>query len=154
MKKFILILMSLALTAVACNQAQLEPPTNFKSGTVKLADKTLSVEIAETEALRAQGLSNRVSMPEDHGMLFIFQIPGKHTFWMKDTNFPLDFIWIKDGKITEITPNAKTEPGIADDKLTRYTPQNDVDSVLEVNGGWTGRNQLRVGDSVVALNSD
>lgn len=55
---------------------------------------TLSVEIADTDLLREQGLSGRDPLPPQTGMLFVFDIPGKYGFWMKEMKFTLDIVWI------------------------------------------------------------
>lgn len=50
---------------------------------------TLTVEIADTPALRQKGLSNRATLAANHGMLFLLPQPRKICMWMKDTNIPL-----------------------------------------------------------------
>ncbi|MBS3902925.1 MAG: DUF192 domain-containing protein, partial [Anaplasmataceae bacterium] len=56
-------------------------PSDFK--TLVINDRVFKVEIAETMADRARGLSWRESLREDEGMLFIFPIAGKYSFWMR-----------------------------------------------------------------------
>lgn len=109
------------------------------------------VEIADTEQSRSQGLSGRKSLAENSGVLFVFPSPGIYEFWMKDMNFPLDFIWIKNGKIVEITENV-LPPAQTEGKPGVIRPFFSVDRVLEVNAGFVSKNNLKVGDTVV-LNS-
>ncbi len=54
----------------------------------------LSLEKANTETARAQGLSGRSSMPTSHGMLFVFDSIGRQCIWMKDMHFNLDIAWL------------------------------------------------------------
>lgn len=56
------------------------------------------VEIADNDAKRARGLSGRDEIGSD-GMLFVFDEPAPQCFWMKDTRFPLDLIFISEGRV-------------------------------------------------------
>lgn len=114
-----------------------------------VGDVRVNVEIAETPTARQQGLSNRASLDQNSGMLFIFDEQSVQTFWMKNTLISLDFIWIRDGKVVDITEYVPTEPGVSDDLLKRYSPKEAVDWVLEVNAGWVDRNEVEIGDLVV-----
>jgi uncharacterized membrane protein (UPF0127 family) len=61
---------------------------------VIIAGVRLSVEVADTPAERGRGLSGREMLPENSGMLFVFDTPGRYGFWMYGMKFPLDIIWI------------------------------------------------------------
>jgi uncharacterized protein len=117
---------------------------------VQINDTSIIVEIADTDKTRERGLSGREELPENTGMLFDFKdmrfIP---VFWMKDMNFPLDMIWIKDGKIVQITRDVPApDPETPDSALPKYSPNQIVDYVLEVNAGFSERNNINVGDEV------
>ncbi len=104
---------------------------------------TIDVEIANTEARRAQGLSNRTNLPDQSGMLFIFPQPGRHSFWMKGMNFPLDFIWVRDGQVIQLSTYVPaTQPPVT------LTPDRPVDQVLEVAAGFIDKYGIKVGDEV------
>lgn len=47
---------------------------------IEIAGKQYNVEIAETEGQRERGLQGRNSLPEDEGMLFIFEDEGTLEF--------------------------------------------------------------------------
>ena len=55
------------------------------------------VKLATTTAAIEKGLSDRLSLNPDSGMLFIFAKPAIYRFWMPDMHFPLNMIWIKKG---------------------------------------------------------
>ena len=145
------ILGAIIFMAVSCNQTSPIPtePLTYKSGTLAIGSHVVNVEIADTEALRNHGLSGRDSLAADHGMIFIFPTPDKYAFWMKDMSFSLDFIWIKDGKVSEITPDVPIQANAADRDLNTYLPVNPIDSMLEVNAGWAQTHDIKVGDAVV-----
>lgn len=89
-----------------------------------------TVDIADTNASRNQGLMFRKSMPRFSGMLFVYERPQKASFWMRNTLIPLDMIFIgKDGIVRKIHHNAipKDETPISGGK--------GVLLVLEINGG-------------------
>lgn len=109
----------------------------------------MTVELADTVEKQLLGLSGRESLPQNGGMLFIFSESHRYTFWMKNMNFPLDIIWIKDGRVFEINANAQPEPGVKDSELKIFIPSQAVDRVLEVNAGWTSENNINPGDEVM-----
>lgn len=108
----------------------------------------IEVEIADTDSLRQKGLSGRNSLSENSGMLFVFPKNSFPSFWMKDMNFSLDFIWISDSKVSQINENVQPEPGKTDSQLTLYSPRSPIDYVLEVNAGFVAKHNIKVGDAV------
>lgn len=93
-----------------------------------------SVEIADTEALRAKGLMFRTEMAKGAGMLFVYPAPRQPEFWMKNTEIPLDMIFMNSaGLVTRVHENAI--PG----DLTGIDGGQGVQYVLEIGGGLAGR---------------
>lgn len=112
-----------------------------KKNYLQVGNAQVAVEVRDTEEGRSQGLSNREKLAEDEGMLFVFDQPGIYPFWMKGMKFSLDFIWIKDNAVAEITEN------IGVDRMD-IQPKEAVDKVLEVNSGWVKKQGIKVGDAV------
>ena len=124
------------------------PPTP-KTKEIKVGRITLNIEVANTPDARKMGLSGRDGLNDKNGMLFVFEKGSFPTFWMKDMKFPLDFIWIKNGKITKIEKNVPAPaPGVPDRQLNFYHPDYPIDYVLEVNGGFSDKNSLKADDSI------
>ncbi len=124
-------------------------PVPLKTLTVE--SKEIQVEIANTDKLRTKGLSARNTMPQDSGMLFVFDSKKiTPSFWMKDMLIPLDFIWIADGKVVKIDEKVPAPaPKTPDNKLFIYNPGKPIDYVLEVNSGFAQKNGVKVGSEVV-----
>ena len=66
----------------------------FPRGMIKLDDKILEVQIAETPEQHTRGLSWSEKLPYDEGMLFVFDESGTHSMWMIGMLFNLDIIWL------------------------------------------------------------
>lgn len=109
---------------------------------VKIRSAAIDIEIADTDILRQQGLSGKQKLDPNSGMLFIFPTADKYSFWMKDMYFPLDFIWIRDNHIVQLTTNVPVQP------LKVLFPDQTVDQVLEVNAGFVEKYDIKVGDEV------
>ena len=128
---------TLAMVVVGAILARFVVRKNY----LQVGNTQVAVEVRDTEEGRDQGLSNREKLAEDEGMLFVFDQPGIYGFWMKGMKFPLDFVWIKDNAVAEITEDV--EVGRMD-----IRPKETVDKVLEVNSGWVKQNNVRVGDKI------
>ncbi|MFA6354400.1 MAG: DUF192 domain-containing protein [Candidatus Paceibacterota bacterium] len=115
---------------------------------LKVNGVEFSVEMADTTLSRMKGLSGRDGLVENEGMFFVFDSPANQGFWMKDMKFPIDIIWIKDGKIVGFVENAQPEPGKTVFGLKIYNSSEPVDRVLEVNAGTVAKYGFEVGQSV------
>ena len=124
------------------------PEPSFGEGSVVVNGKQFSVAVADTATKRTQGLSGVSAMGENEGMLFLFPIPAKYSFWMKDMNFPIDIIWIRDGKIAGVSENLPAPTGNGVFSLPNYTPESAVDMVLEIGAGNSKKYGFQVGHEV------
>ena len=128
-------------------------PTKQATQTIKIGDEQLEVEIMQTLEDQKQGLSGRISLANDHGMLFVYSNPALYKFWMKDMLFPLDIIWINNGKVIEITDNVPPPEQNADiSQLPTYSPLQPVTGVLEVSAGYVKKHNIIIGDQVELIN--
>jgi uncharacterized membrane protein (UPF0127 family) len=91
-------------------------------------------ELALTEDQHARGLMHRVSLPDDTGMLFLFNNEEIRRFWMRDTLIPLDLVFIDSrGIVVNVHCGAKPmdETSITSRFPARY--------VLEINAGLVSK---------------
>ncbi|WP_437683802.1 DUF192 domain-containing protein [Sorangium sp. So ce131] len=101
------------------------------------------VEIARKEQERARGLMYRKNMPENRGMIFVFEQRTNHSFWMHNTCLPLDMLFIdSDGTIVGIEENT---PTLNDSTFQVGCPST---YVLELNAGWARRHGVVAGQKV------
>lgn len=131
-------------------------PTSTAAPTLKeitIGKVGVMVQIADTDATRARGLGGVTNLPADQGMLFVFSSKGiRPSFWMKDMQIPLDFIWISNGQVAQIDTNIPAPAaGTPDSQLKVYSPGQPIDFVLEVNSGFAIKNNIKVGDQVSNL---
>jgi hypothetical protein len=114
-----------------------ETPDGTELGSVTTA-------IADTGALRVTGLSDTDSLPEDRGMLFVFDSVGDQTFVMREMDFGLDIVYADaEGVITRI--HHAPEPGPGEDGEEQHYPGRGQ-YVLEVNYEWTTERGVEAGD--------
>lgn len=124
-------------------------PQTTKSVQVEINNNILKAEVADTQAKRSKGLSGRQSLASDEGMLFVFDNSGKHPFWMKGLSFPLDFIWINNNQVVDLTADVPPPVlGQSDVSLPIFQSKEDANKVLEVNAGTIQKLNIKVGDSV------
>ncbi|MCP6718773.1 MAG: DUF192 domain-containing protein [Patescibacteria group bacterium] len=139
---FFLVIFSLFIGGWFVLQNKLNDLSSAKSlFPIKINDIRIEVELVETLEERTRGLSNIRKLSENQGMFFVFQEPKLYPFWMKDMRFSIDIIWISgDGKIVDIIKNIQPDsfPQI-------FKPREPAQYVLEVNAGWTDKNNIDVG---------
>ena len=136
--------------------ARAEPTLGLETGpenqhpVVIAGDAIFVVDVAETVEERAQGLSGRPSLGEGTGMLFIFEEESIHSFWMKEMQFPLDFLWIDGGcTVADITVDVpQPAEGTELSKLPTYRPDVPAKFVLEINAGEAAARGISKGDAV------
>lgn len=125
-------------------------PAKFEMGSVTLPDgSVILVEVADTPSDYRQGLMDRKQLAPDSGMLFVFSVPGIYPFWMKNTHFDLDFIWLSQGRVVDLHAGVPAGAGLADDHIAVVQPDVSVDAVLEVPAGFIYQHQIQVGDQLV-----
>lgn len=113
--------------------------------TIEIGKTKVFVEIADTSQERERGLSGRKHLKENSGMLFLFEVPGHYSFWMKGMLIPLDFIWIKEKRVVDLTQDVQPQ----DYQLpTTLSSRSEVDMVLEVKAGFIEKNNIEVGDKI------
>lgn len=101
------------------------------------------IQIADNEFEEELGLMYRKQMDENKGMLFIFPNSQIQTFWMRNTFIPLDMIFVNPDKmIVTIQKNTRVLSN------STYASTAPAQYVIEVDAGYSDRNNIKVGDKV------
>lgn len=152
----LVILLATSVPAFARSEGAfgLEIPAATGSGASPLPISTVTtsagervpveVEIADTDAERQTGLMGRNVLPENAGMLFVFEGEQTLSFWMRDTLIPLSIAYIDaEGRIVDIQD---MQP--LDDVPPHYVSAEPAQYALEVNQGFFEERGVVVGDTV------
>ena len=111
---------------------------------ILIKDRAVQVVVADTPERREQGLSGWAGLPEDTGMLFVFDEDDYHAFWMKEMRFSIDIAWIsRDGFIVHIEHDVSPQsfPAV-------FTPREEARYAVELPAGWVETYDVAAGDIV------
>ena len=126
---------------------KIEPNQPQAAQTTKLVINSVEIqaEIADEPSEISKGLSDRDSLGEKSGMYFDLGERRVATFWMKGMLFPIDIIWIDDGKIVYVVKNASVP---TENNIPTFTSDKPATHILEVNSGFAKKHSIEVGDRV------
>jgi|YNPBryunderm2012_1023409.scaffolds.fasta_scaffold18434_2 hypothetical protein len=132
--------MLLALTLALAAAAPPRPVCILPDGSV------IRLELAVTDQERETGLMFRDWLPDDAGMLFIFDSEARWPFWMKNTFIPLDMVWLDGaGVITDLRTHVQP---CRRDPCPSYAPRAPARAVLELKAGVAAAHSLAVGQKL------
>jgi uncharacterized membrane protein (UPF0127 family) len=132
---------SLALAAALLAAAAFaqEPQVNLPRVKIAAGMHLIDAQVAATDEQRMTGLMFRKEMPQQEGMLFVFELPSQQCFWMKNTLLPLSVAFVADDgtivNIDEMQPQT----------LDSHCSAKPVRYVLEMNKGWFSRKGIKAG---------
>ncbi|HWH07305.1 MAG TPA: DUF192 domain-containing protein [Candidatus Paceibacterota bacterium] len=137
---FVALLVSgVALVSYALNVKQ--PVSDSVSDMSLTQAGDMKIEIAADRDSRERGLSGRANVPDDYGLLFVFETPDRYGFWMKDMLVPIDIVWLSDNAAIvgiEHSVFPATFPSV-------FYPPQPVRYVLETRAGYAGDKGWEVG---------
>jgi len=114
---------------------------------LKIGSHYYHLEIADNPAKRQEGLLGKESLPKDEGMIFLFPYADRFIFTMEEMKFPIDIIWLNNGKVVDLTPNASPAE-LGDEILGHYIPSSSANQVIEVPAGTISKENLKIGDVI------
>lgn len=130
---FVALCISLAGTiSVQESRHQANAPSS-SSATCKgleVSNRCVALERADTASKRTQGLSGRDNLPDNTGMLFVFDQSEQVCMWMKDMKFDLDMVWLNDQKQV-----IHIEKGVSPSTYPQSFCQDNAKYVLEFTAG-------------------
>ena len=140
----ILVLAAAALAVAACGDD--DPQRSAAERVVQVGEATVLADIADDTESRQRGLSGRERLDEGEGMLFLLPNDSP-SFWMKGMRFPIDIVWIRDGRVVDVTADVPP-PRSSNAPLPTYSPDRPANRALEVSAGWAADHGIRRGDVV------
>jgi uncharacterized membrane protein (UPF0127 family) len=134
--------LALACTSVTMASAQDAPQTDLPRVNLTAGIYQIDTQVALTPQQREIGLMFRKEMPQQEGMLFVFEQPATQCFWMKNTILPLTAAFIDDhGTIVNLADmKPQTTDSHCSEKPVRY--------VLEMNAGWFTKKGIKAGNKL------
>ncbi len=131
-----------------CTQQGRQNPQEAQESTACFPNgKCISIEVADSADEREQGLMFRRNLSPGTGVLFVFESPGQHGFWMKNTLIPLDIIWMDaQGIIVGIFENAQP---CGTEYCPIMAPELNASLAVEVNAGMVQENRIQEGERVI-----
>lgn len=127
---------------VPVNESNTVGELSFKQKNGKELEQ-IYIELADSEEERNRGLMNRHHLPDSVGMLFVFDTSEPQSFWMKNTFIPLDIIFANENKeIVKIHSYATPH------SIDAFPSGKNAKYVVEVNGGFAERNNIKEGDVI------
>lgn len=124
----------------------MSPGASADSGTyfpIAIGGQELMLQLALTAAEQQRGLMFRETLPEDHGMLFLYDRPGRRAFWMRNTGIPLDIGYFDaGGRLREVR---KLFPF---DENNVRSASHEILIAVETNRGWFEKNGVAAGAAI------
>ena len=134
--------LAFALPAAAQGAAPAKP---LPVVTVHVAGHALRAEVVSTPEQRSRGLMFRETLGRNDAMLFIFDEPGYHSMWMKNTLIPLSVAFVDgEGRVLNVED---MRPGTLDP----HGAQGPARYAIETNLGWFAERRIKAGDKVTGL---
>lgn len=130
--------------AIAHYQAR-QPQSLPVTAQLQVNKTVIALEVASTDRQKAIGLMHRSALPPNRGMLFPVEPPRTITTWMRNVEFDLDILFVRDGKIEAIAFAARCD---LQADCPRYHSKAAVDQVIELAGGQISALGLKIGDRV------
>jgi uncharacterized membrane protein (UPF0127 family) len=122
--------------------AQPGPQLDLQRTRLSAGMHLIDAQVARTPEQRQIGLMMRKDMPQQEGMIFIFEQPARQCFWMKNTLLPLTAAFVADdGRIVNMADmKPQSEEAHCSEEPVRY--------VLEMNKGWFTKKGIKSGSKL------
>lgn len=146
----VLLFVCCLLVANGCaEEAVKTPPQPLKSQRVVIAGKEFDLELALDRDARHQGLSDRKSIADNGGMLFVFPGAQPMEFVMRRCLTPIDVIFLSPGSRVVAMHAMTVEPyDTPEDALKRYGTKWPAQFVIELQGGMIEKLGIKEADAI------
>ncbi len=153
MPRLVLILATaICCAATGCESLRGDP----EAVTVEIGDERFTVEVANDDARRIQGLTGVTEISPSGGMIFIFPNNQVRSFWMADCLVDIDVMFLDpQGRVTAVHTMKVESPPRADEprssyerRLPGYSSSYPAQFAIELRAGTLQRLGIEVNSKV------
>lgn len=148
----ILLALALSLLGLACKGSPPPAPASNAAPQTVIPEAvfpdgwSVKLSLAVTPEEQERGLMFVEDLPDNRGMIFLYETDDIRPFWMKNCKISMDFIWMSaDGTVVDITRDVQPCPA---DPCPTYQAKAPSRFNLEVRGGLCAAHGLKPGDKV------
>lgn len=122
---------------------------NDERSAVKIGNKEYFLDVARTDEEKRKGLAKFENIKDNEGMIFIFDTPGRYSFYMKDMKFNIDIIFLdQNKKVVDLFKNVQFKDYKNPYDYEVYKPNYDSKFVIELKAGEIDRSGIKPGDKI------
>ncbi len=133
-------------TATARDLDKLYQKSQFKIGT-----KIFDAYVADTDSRRSDGLMFVTKLPENTGMLFVFDNEQPLSFWMKNTMIPLAIGFLDSKGVLVDVQEMEIGKSLMSLDVPSYQSRKPARFALEMNKGWFAKHKIKIGAKLSPL---
>jgi len=117
---------------------------DFSKGTIKIDERFLTVEIADTDFDRQRWLTFRdEKLSLNTGLLMIYDKPDLYSMWLLNIKYPLDLVWFdQEGNVVYVKKNAQPCATILDSSQCTFKNTKPAKFVLASTSGFIQYNNI------------
>jgi hypothetical protein len=139
------LLTGLAIFLTAATSSARDLDQLYEKVAFKLGGQSVQLYIADDDSRREQGLMYIEKLPENTGMLFVFEEERPLAFWMKNTLLPLAIgFFDHTGKLVDVQEMSVASSMMSTD-IPTYSSRAPAQLALEMNREWFTRHKIKVG---------
>ena len=116
----------------------------------KIASQKFTAYIADDDDRRGQGLMQIEKIPENTGMLFVFETERVQGFWMKNTLIPLSIGFFNEKGLLIDVQEMQTG-SLMEMSPPSYRSRGPALFALEMNTGWFQRHGIKIGSQLIRV---
>lgn len=123
---------------------------SFPTGTIKIDNNTIKVEVAKSPEERQRWLMFRADpLPLDSAMLLVYEKPDLYALWLINIQHNLDLIWLdEDGHVVYATENAQICSNPFDASKCTYKNTSPARYVIAASSGFIANHNISTGSTI------
>ena len=126
---------------------------DFSVGTIKIDEKIMNVEVADSDSERQRWLMFRYEKLEPNsGMLLVYDKPDLYSVWLLNIRYPLDLLWFdQQGSLVYAVKNANPCNNILDPSTCTFKSTKPSKFILAASSGFIQQNNVTFNSKIDIL---